>query len=73
MYLRKEVNSMKKEYDVPDITKMTEKEIEESLSKMPKIEKFDIDVLKKMDVGIYDKEGRLIGEIDMDDEYDYDE
>lgn len=73
MYLRKEVNSMKKEYDVPDITKMTEKEIEEALSKMPKIEKFDIDVLKKMDVGIYDKEGRLIGEIDMDDEYDYDE
>lgn len=73
MYLRKEVNSMKKEYDVPDITKMTEKEIEEALSKMPKIEKFDMDILKKMDVGIYDEEGRLIGEIDMDDEYDYDE
>lgn len=57
---------MKKEYDVPDITKMTE---EEALSKMPKIEKFDMDILKKMDVGIYDEEGRLIGEIDMEDEY----
>lgn len=61
--------SMKKEYDVPDITKMTEEEIEEALSKMPKIEKFDMDILKKMDVGIYDEEGRLIGEIDMEDEY----
>lgn len=69
MYLRKERNSMKKEYDVPDITKMTEKEIEEALSKLPKIEKFDMDILKKMDVSIYDEEGRLIGEIDMEDEY----
>lgn len=48
---------------------MTEEEIEEALSKMPKIEKFDMDILKKMDVGIYDEEGRLIGEIDMEDEY----
>lgn len=55
--------------EVPDVTKMTE-EIEEALSKMPKIEKFDMDILKKMDVGIYDEEGRLIGEIDMEDEYD---
>lgn len=56
--------------EVPDVTKMTEEEIEEALSKMPKIEKFDMDILKKMDVGIYDEEGRLIGEIDMEDEYD---
>lgn len=48
---------------------MTEKEIEEALSKLHKIEKFDMDILKKMDVGIYDEEGRLIGEIDMEDEY----
>lgn len=48
---------------------MTE-EIEEALSKMPKIEKFDTDILKKMDVGIYDEDGKLIGEIDMEDEYD---
>ena len=54
--------SVTKEYTAQELQQMTPEELEKITSEMSGIDLPSIEVLKTMDVGLYDKNGRLIGE-----------
>lgn len=54
--------SVTKEYTAQELQQMTPEELEKIASEMSGIDLPSIEVLKTMDVGLYDKNGRLIGE-----------
>lgn len=48
-------------FTADDLSKMSEDELEKLLNRMPKFEPATDEILASMDVGIYDKNGNLVG------------